>query len=405
MGEQALSGMRVIDLTHYLAGPMCTKRLADYGADVIKVERPGTGDGARSLGPFYHDDPHPEKSGLFLYLNTNKRGITLNLKAALGKEIFLELARKADVVVESFKPGVMKRLGLSYDELRQVNPRLVMTSVSNFGQSGPYRDYELTELMTFGMGGPMQHKGHHDREPVKYGGRPSVYHAGAVAAMATVVGYYGMVRHGTGDYIDMSIVDTQIGSMDGRVAALLQYQFTGQNGHRGSVIGVGPAGAGSGMFPCADGYVHFYGGTRLDRQIKMMGNPPELRDPKFYNPETQADPSVQEEYEAYFLGWLMNHTKKEIFELGQEAANVCAPMYTTDEVLEDAHVKMRGVFVPVEHPMTGKVTYPGRPFVMEKTPWVVLRPAPLLGQHNAEVYSELGYSAQDMVALRQDHII
>ncbi|MBI4339942.1 MAG: CoA transferase [Chloroflexi bacterium] len=405
MDQQALSGMRVIDLTHYIAGPACTKRLADYGADVIKVERPGTGDGVRNIGPFYHDDPHPEKSGLFLYLNTNKRGITLNLKTRLGKDILLELVKKADVVVESFRPGVMERLGLAYEDLEKVNPRLVMTSISNFGQTGPYRDYGMTELMAFGMGGPMYHKGQPDREPVKYGGMPSIFHAGAVASMATVVVYYGMCRHGTGDYIDVSILDTQIGTLDGRVSALVQYQYTGHVGPRGAALGVGPAGAGSGMFPCADGYVHFYGGTRLERQTKMMGDPPELMDPKFYDPETQADPLVREEYEAHFLSWLMRHTKREIFELGQKTTNVCAPRYTIDEVLEDPHIRLRDVFVQVEHPMTGQVKYPGRPFVMEETPWAIRRAAPLLGQHNVEVYSELGYSKKDLVVLRENHII
>lgn len=406
MGEQALSGMNVIDLTDYISGPVCTKRLADYGADVIKVERPGTGDGARNMGPFYHDDPHLEKSGLFLYLNTNKRGITLDLTTRQGKEIFLELVKGADVVVESFTPGVMERLGLSYDDLEKVNPRLVMTSITPFGQIGPYREYEMTELMAFGMGGPMYHKGAADREPVKYGATPSLYHAGAVAAMATTVAYYGMSRHGTGDYIDVSIMDTQIGTMDGRASALIQYQYTGRINARGNPgAGPGPMGMGSGMFPCADGYVHFYGGLRLERQAKMMGDPPELSDPKFYDPEKQRDPLVKEEYEAYFLPWLMNRTKQEIFELGQAAANVCAPMKTIDEVLVDPQVKFREFFVEVDHPVTGKVDYPGRPFIMGETPWELRRPAPLLGQHNAEVYSELGYSKEDLVVLRESRTI
>ena len=170
-------------------------------------------------------------------------------------------------------------------------------------------------------------------------------------------------------------------------------------------MGVGPAGTGSGMFPCADGYVHFYGGLRLERQTRMMGDPPELADPKFYNPETQGDPLVREEYEAYFLSWLVNHTKQEIFELGQEATNVCAPMNTIDEVLVDPQASVRGLFVEVDHPMTGTVKYPGRPFIMEETPWVLRRPAPLLGQHNAEVLEELGYGPEELVTLRQSGII
>lgn len=404
MTEQALSGMKVLDLSNYITGPVCTKRLADYGADVIKIEHPTTGDGARKVGPFFHDEPHLEKSGLFLYLNTNKRGITLDIETQQGKALFNELVEQADVVVENSTPGTMEDLGLSYEDLIKVNPRLVMTSITPFGQVGPYRKYEITELMAFGMGGPMYHRGARDREPLKYGATPSLYHAGAVAAMATAVAYYGMSRHGTGDYVDVAVMDTQLATMDGRVSALIQYQYTGRVSPRGPGL-VNAAGTGSGMFPCADGYVHFYGGLRLERQTRMMGNPPELMDPKFYDPETQGDPAVREEYEAYFLAWLMDHTKQEIFEMGQAAANVCAPMNNVGEVLEDPQVKFRDFFVEIDHPATGKVKYPGRPFVMEETPWTLRRPAPLLGQHNAEVYLDLGYSKEDLVSLRQSHVI
>ena len=197
MTEQALSGMKVLDLSNYITGPVCTKRLADYGADVIKIEHPTTGDGARKVGPFFHDEPHLEKSGLFLYLNTNKRGITLDIETQQGKALFRELVEQADVVVENSTPGTMDDLGLSYEDLIKVNPRLVMTSITPFGQVGPYRKYEITELMAFGMGGPMYHRGARDREPLKYGATPSLYHAGAVAAMVTAVAYYGMNHHET----------------------------------------------------------------------------------------------------------------------------------------------------------------------------------------------------------------
>jgi len=404
MADQALSGMRVIDLTESIAGPAGTKRLADYGADVIKVEPPGRGDEARSMGPFFHDEPHPEKSGMFLYLNTNKRGITLNLDSRMGREILLKLVANADALVESYKPGVMERRGLSYDELCSVNPRLVMTSLSNFGQTGPYKDYETSELITSGMGGYMHTKGRADREPVKYGATTSLYYAGALAAMATVVAYYGARRHGTGEYVDISVMEALAGSVDGRLQAILGYQYTGRATSRAGT----PGGAqiASGMFPCADGYVYFSaGGPRLGRVTEMMGNPPELRDPKFYDPVRQREPAVKDEYETYFLAWLMSHTKQEVFELGQATGNICSAMYTIGEVLDDPQVKARDLFVDVDHPMTGKVKYPGRPFVMEETPWALIRPAPLLGQHNTEVYSELGYTKADLVTLRGANII
>ena len=169
MTEQALNGVRVLDLTHYIAGPFAAKLLAGYGADVIKIERPDGGDPARQLGPFYHDEVQPEKSGLFLYLNMGKRGVTLNLKHPLGVKIFKELVKTADIVVESYKPGVMAGLGLDYETLEQINPRLVMTSISNFGQTGPYRDYRTSELILRGMGEQMISAGRPDREPTKTG--------------------------------------------------------------------------------------------------------------------------------------------------------------------------------------------------------------------------------------------
>ena len=403
MAEQALPDMKVIDLTHYIAGPVSTKWLADYGADVIKIERPGVGDGARSMGPFYHDEPHPEKSGLFMYLNTNKRGITLNLQSKPGKEIIGELVKGADVLVENFQPGVMDRLGLGYEELEKINPKLVMTSISNFGQTGPYRDYKISELMAFGMGGPMSLTGLPEREPLKYGLTPSIYHAGVIGAMATMVGFYGMRRNGVGEYIDISIQETQTGTIDRRLTSLVTYQYTGRVTQRGASLGQAFP---SGMVPCADGYMIFSaGGPRLPRVVEMMGNPAELMDPKFYTPEAQRDPEIREEFEAYFIGFCLEHTKQELFEMGQAAGNICAPLYTIDEVFADPQNKDRGMFVEVEHPMTGKLKYPGRPFVMGETPWQLRRPAPLLGQHNDEVYSELGYSKNDQVKLMETGVI
>ena len=185
MPNGALTALKVLDFTHYVAGPYCTKLLADYGADVIKVEPP-SGDGARQIGPFPNDVPHPEQSGLFLHLNTNKRSIVINLKGHGAADLICSLASWADVVVESFRPGVAERLGVGYEQLSAVNPRLIYTSISNFGQTGPYRDYKGSEIVFYGMGGEMHSTGLADREPLKLGGNVGLYQAGAVAAVATM---------------------------------------------------------------------------------------------------------------------------------------------------------------------------------------------------------------------------
>ena len=181
MPDQALSHIKVLDFTQHLAGPYCTKLMADQGADVIKVERPGIGDVARRAGPFPGDAPHPEKSGLFLHLNTNKRGITLDLAAESGRDIARQLAAEADLVVESFRPGAMASFGLDYQALKAVNPDLVMTSISNFGQTGPYRDYRGSDIIFYAMGGEMSATGLPEREPLKLGPNSTLYQAGAAA--------------------------------------------------------------------------------------------------------------------------------------------------------------------------------------------------------------------------------
>src|SRR6266705_184984 len=199
MPEGALADITVLDLTHHIAGPYCTKLLATYGAEVIKIERPGTGDPTRQAGPFPGDAPHSEKSGLFLHLNTNKQSVTINLQHARGQALVMELVKQVDVVVENFAPRVLPALGLSYADLEPLNPRLVMTSISNFGQTGPYRDWRAQDIVIYAMGG---------------------VHAG---------------------------------SIDRRTTGLLGYQYTGEPGYREEGIGVGVYP--HGVIPCQDGYI------------------------------------------------------------------------------------------------------------------------------------------------------
>jgi len=226
--EQALSDVKVLDLTWHISGPYCTKLFADYGADVIKVERPGEGDPARGTGPFFQDDPHPEKSGLFLHLNTNKKSITLNLKSETGKRILKELVKDVDILVESFSPRVMPSLGLDYEVLEKVNPNLVMTSISNFGQTGPYQDFKMSELILSGMGGDMYSCGLPDREPVKMGANIVQYQVGTMAATATVFAFYAARYQGVGQHVDVSMMETQLGTIDRRAPELLAYQYVGE---------------------------------------------------------------------------------------------------------------------------------------------------------------------------------
>ncbi len=399
----ALAHIKVLDFTTHVAGPYCTKLLADYGADVIKVERPGVGDSARGMGPFPGDIPHPEKSGLFLHLNTNKRSITLDLKSNAGKKIATGLSMNADLIVENFRPGVMDRLGLSLEALQTLNPKLVMTSISNFGQSGPYRDYKSSDLLVYGMGGEMNSTGLGDREPIKLGANIVLYQAGSVAAVGSAGALFLSQDDGTGQLVDVSIMETQVGSIDRRMSALIAYQYTGENSVRAPL---GASGYPMGVYPCKDGYLEVTGGLiYFPRVVHMLGDPPELLHPRWYQPESQTDPELKGEFEAHFLSWTLQHGKLEAWRIAQESGVLSGPLNTMEDLSNDKHFNARGAFTQVDHPATGSLKYPGRPFVMSESPWDVRRPAPLLGQHNQEILEELGYGSSDVARLRTQGVI
>ena len=409
MSNGALAGLKVLDFTHYIAGPYCVKLLADYGADVIKVESP-RGDGARRIGPFPGDVPHPEKSGLFLHLNTNKRGVVIDLKRDESADLVRSLASWADVVVENFRPGVAERLRVGYERLSAINPRLIYTSISNFGQTGPYRDYRGSEIVFYGMGGEMHSTGLADREPLKLGGNVGLYQAGAVAAVATM----GAVLTGSfapdggdapGQHIDVSILETQLGSVDRRQSALLAHQYTGELSHR-------PASGGSGgypnaVYPTADGYLQINGSRMYwPRAVAMLGNPPELNTERWQDPASQGDPTMQDEFESeHFLPWLLERTNAEAWQAAQTHHVLSGPINTMADIDADPSFNSRGAFTQADHPAVGPLRYPGRPFIMNQSPWQLRRTAPLLGQHTAEILAELGCDDAAIAALVDSGVV
>ena len=397
--EQVLSGVRVLDLTHQIAGPYCTKMLADYGAEVIKVEKPGEGDAARSFLPFFHDDPHPEKSGFFLYLNTNKHGITLNLKTEAGKGIFRRLLKEADILVENFSPRVMPSLGLDYAALEKINPHLVMTSISNFGQTGPYRDFKATEIIEDAMGGWSTIIGHAEREPLKPGGYQSQFVAGLFGAIASITGYYGAHMSGTGQHIDLSIMDAVL-YIQMFPTSTYTYDQTIRKRY-GNRTGPFP----SGILPCKDGYIGAITVTAQKWPVlcEWMGMPELVNDPRFLTP---ADRALNiDDLDAIMIGWLIEHEQEELFREGQRRRLPFGIPASAKQLLESPHLQARGYFVPVDHPATGEVKYPGAQVKFEGLPYK-LRRAPLLGEHNKEVYCDrLGFSKEDLVRLRQQGVI
>ncbi len=403
--EQALSDIKVLDLTHYIAGPYCTKLLADYGADVLKVVRPGGGDPARKMGPFLRDDPHPDKSGLFLHLNTSKRGITLNLKTQAGKKIFRQLVKDVDILVENFSPRVMPSLNMNYEELEKINPRLVMTSISNFGQSGPYRDFKASELIIYGMGGAMNETGMLDRYPLKKGGNVVQYQVGTMAAVATMVALFASQAQSAGQHVDLSMFESQMGTIDRRMSHLITYQYNNETSYRPDPE-LEPPGFPYGIYACQDGFFQIAGGFVFwPRICQMIDRLDLLDDPGFSTQEGQRESENLERFSIIWYPWIAEHTKLEIITAGQAAGVLCGPINTPGDLVNDPHWKARGFWEEIKHPVAGKLTYPGAPFKMDETPWRVSRPAPRLGEHNNEVYGELGYSGEDMVRLREQGVI
>jgi len=399
MGERALSGVKVLDLTHYIAGPYCTKLLADYGAEVIKVEPPGYGDAARRLGPFFSDDPHPEKSGLFLYLNTNKLGITLNLKSKIGVEIFKELVKETDILVENFSPRVMPGLELDYENLEKINPKLIMTSISNFGQFGPYRDYKATEIVADAMGGWMTIIGHPEREPLKPGGNQAQFIAGLFGSVGTISAFYGQKMNAVGQHVDISIMEAVL---------YIQMNLTSMYSCQGTIIkryGNRSAPFPSGILPCKDGYIGAITITADKWPVlcQWMGMPELTEDPRFLTAADRAENI--DELDAIMISWLVEHDSEELYKEAQKRRLPFGVPASSKMLLESQHIKERGYFVEVEHPATGKVRYPGAQVKMGDLPYK-LKGAPLLGEHNEEVYcSKLGYNKRDLVRLREQGVI
>ena len=389
-----LEGLKVLDLTHYVAGPYATRLMAAQGAEVIKVERPGVGDPSRRIGPYPDEVPHREKSALFLYLNTGKKSVTLNLKNEASKPILHHLLEWADVLVENFRPAVTERLGLDYDSVAAVNPGLVMTSISNFGQTGPYRDYGAREINLYAMGGLMYITGDPEREPLHMAARLAQYGAGQNAFAGTMGGLLHRDVSGAGQHVDVAISEYLATILEN---ALSQYSYTGSNFRRTGNRGYGRAAWGP--YPCRDGYVGVIAGPdhKWPEMAELMGIA-ELAEERFDDRAGRGENA--DELDALMLPWLMEHDRHEIFERAQHRGLAFAYVATPEDILGWEHLRERGFFAEVEHHEAGALEHPGLPWRVEGGD-VSLDAAPTLGQHNSEVYSGmLGYSRDNVVRMR-----
>ena len=407
-----LEGVRVVDLTHYLSGPYCTKLLATLGADVIKIERPGTGDPLRGVGPFpdafspqgegsTRSGVRAESGAWFLYLNTSKQSFTLDIKSQEGRDILRRLVSTADIVVENFAPGTLDKLGLSYSHLSQVNPALVMTSISNYGQTGPYRDWKALEINLYATGGLMSITGEPDQEPLKEGTPLAQLGAGQNAFVATMTALMYAEETGEGQHIDVSIAEYCTNILEN---ALMQFSYSGQEFTRAGNRGYGRAAWG--IYPCRDGYVGIIAGPdqRWPEIAKIMDRE-ELADAEL---ATRNGRLINADLvDALMLPWLLDHDKVEIFKAGQERGLGFAFVATMEDILGMEQLVSRDYFVELDHPEAGKLKYPGPPINPQAdfAAWVYKR-APLLGEHTREILGQsLGYTPQDMDELHRRGVI
>ncbi len=376
-----LDDLLVLDLSQGVSGPICARLLGDHGADVIKIEPPN-GDYGRRMPPFFQDDPDPEKSLFFLLANLNKRGLTLDLETPRGVELFRGLARAADVIVENFMPGYLASLDLDHATLARDNPGLVMTSITPFGQTGPYSHYKGDEIVTYATGGIMAISGTSDREPLKHGGSPGEYESAMNGMLATNVAILVRDMTGVGCHVDVSMHEVVTSSL---VINQSWYSFAGGvQGRRR------PEGSNFGqVMPCKDGYfVTQEGGGATWDAIADFYDRPELKEPRFAEPAQRMRNG--HELDPIILDAVKDRTMAEMFTTASEEFRMLFGIVQTPEDLARCEQLEAGCFFQeVDHPVIGKVRVPFRMWNMSAGGAVYRRPAPLLGQHNAEILEQL----------------
>ncbi len=410
-----LDGIHVLDLTNE-NGFLCGRMLAELGADVIKVERPG-GDASRNIGPFYHDIPDPEKSLTWFAYNLNKRGITLDITTADGRELLKRLVKTSDIVVESYPVGYMREIGLDYPELKQVRDDIIMASITPFGQTGPYHRFTGSDLVVQGMSGYLYICGDPDRPPVRVSLPQSPLFAGGEAAVASLIALYHRDVTGEGQYIDVSAQQSMVRNT---VNANSLYFTYGMVLERSGAyrVGLGSGTRARQTWPCKDGLINFviFGGAPgammnkiLDEWLKEEGLLTKQREEMDWD-NFDVTRFTQEEWElleAPVAELFSRYTKQELFKEALKRHMPICPVLNPADVVDFFQLKARDFWVDVEHPELGCVIkYPAGCMRFADMPTPKLRRAPLIGEHNAEVFrDQLGLSPQVIDDLKRKQII
>ena len=403
--EGALAALTLLDLSEGIAGAFATKLLADYGATVIKVERPGRGDPTRRHGPFPGGVPHIEKSALFLYLNTNKLSLTLDYENPTGASVLRRILDGCDGIVEDYPSKRRDDLGLGFDEIVRLLPRMVLTRISAFGATGPYAGRPGTNLTAFAAGGQMAMCGDPDREPLLAGGYQAEYQIGLHAYAATLGALSHAAQSEHGQVVDVSGMEAMATTLElslsnylyrhrpGADAAAAESPFLAGPPRRGNAQS-----AAIGLYPCADGYVGVHAMARqMPALLELVG----VDDPDFLTNRLRRN----DELSAIMYAWAADVTKKEAYRLAGEHRAPLAFVHDMRDLVESEHLRYRNAIREIDHPEAGALSYPRGPFEIEGAPWREGR-APLLGEHNVEVLTEMaGLDLSELVALRAAGVI
>lgn len=384
---RALDGLRVLEIAEGISGPYCGKLMACMGANVIKVEPPN-GDSSRGIGPFPNDVPNPESSGQFLYLNTGKKSVTLDTQSEPDRETLINMAIDADIIVENHAPGYMKSIGLGYSELAKLNPKLIMVSITPFGQTGPYSGYQGTDMVVHAFSGEMYLAGRPNREPLKKGGSLAEYHGGLNGYLGALSIIQSRDFTGRGQLVDVSLIESATSVIGVAVKRWVYSESIdrrrGDEGHPWP----------NGIWPTTDGYALAYSRPAIDWWslfVKMTADISEFANPEYTTAVGRAN--NVELLDGLFQAWVSERTKEEVYHLAQAQGLPFGYLATASDLLASPQLKSRKYFVDVDHPEVGTLPYPGAPFAMSKTPFKVTR-APLLGEHNHEILTKY-HSVQD----------
>ncbi len=380
-----------------LAGPYCTLLLGDMGAEIIKIEVPGHGDDTRNYPPFIGSE-----SAYFMNLNRNKKSLTLNLKAAQGKAVFLDLVKRSDVLIENFRPGTLDDLGIGYSVLKTVNPKIVYSSISGFGHTGPYKDLPGYDIIGQAMGGIMSVTGWPDSPPSRTGTAIADILAGLCAGIGILSSLIAVRNGGPGQKVDIALVDSVVSAMETIIQIyLVEKRIPQRTGNRYEFIYPYDT------FKARDGWVVIaVGNNKLwEMFCDAIGMNRLLEDPTYKDNYDRV--KAHAEVKRIVEEWTGTRSVREVVDFLLSKAIPCAPLYTVKEVVEDPHIAdARRMIREVDHPLAGRIKVVGSPIHLSETPAEVHAPAPLLGEHCGDILKGiLNYSEERVAALRKDHII